>query len=344
MLHVLVDTCVWLDFAQDHKQSPLFGMFEEMLDADQFKLLLPRLVVDEFNRNRDRIAKASEAGLTTQIGVVKEAIIRTIPDGAELDTALKLLADVNFRIPQLGGFAVDILGRIENIFKETPTIETSLGVKGAAADRALNRLAPTHQGKNSIADAMIFETYWECKQASKKMGDVYAFLTHNKKDFSSATNFKVPHEDIAGAFNSSHSLYFVALKDFLTRVDPERETFGLWERDRQDEPRRLTVIYEAVERLTTQVWYNRHMNLAYEIEHGTHKVITKEEWDTGNFDHQNHTTADIWAGALEAGKRARKQLGKGNYGPWDDFEWGMLNGKLSALRWMLGDEWDMLDT
>jgi hypothetical protein len=28
----------------------------------------------------------------------------------------------------------------------------------------------------------------------------------------------------------------------------------------------------------------------------------------------------------------------------DPFELGMLHGKLSALRWVLGDDWDMLDT
>ena len=27
-----------------------------------------------------------------------------------------------------------------------------------------------------------------------------------------------------------------------------------------------------------------------------------------------------------------------------NFEWGMWNGKLSTLRWVLGSEWDFLDT
>ena len=30
--------------------------------------------------------------------------------------------------------------------------------------------------------------------------------------------------------------------------------------------------------------------------------------------------------------------------PYSDFEWGMLNGKLATLRWVLGEEWDFLDT
>ena len=50
----------------------------------------------------------------------------------------------------------------------------------------------------------------------------------------------------------------------------------------------------------------------------------------------------IWKNAQKAAQRIVDKYD--DTGPWDDFEWGMLNGKLSALRWVLGDEWDMLDT
>jgi hypothetical protein len=48
--------------------------------------------------------------------------------------------------------------------------------------------------------------------------------------------------------------------------------------------------------------------------------------------------------AKAAASRKVRQYGHRALGPFDDFEWGMLNGKLSALRWVLGSEWDFLDT
>jgi len=42
--------------------------------------------------------------------------------------------------------------------------------------------------------------------------------------------------------------------------------------------------------------------------------------------------------------RVEATYGAENLGPYTDFEWGMINGKLSALQWVTGSEWDFLDT
>lgn len=47
---------------------------------------------------------------------------------------------------------------------------------------------------------------------------------------------------------------------------------------------------------------------------------------------------------LAARARIEARYGKDALEPLDDFELGVINGKLSALRWVLGDEWDFLDT
>ena len=56
------------------------------------------------------------------------------------------------------------------------------------------------------------------------------------------------------------------------------------------------------------------------------------------------TPEDIIKGMLKSQRAVEKRFGKKNLGPWNDFEWGMLSGKLSALRWVLGYDWDFLDT
>jgi hypothetical protein len=110
------------------------------------------------------------------------------------------------------------------------------------------------------------------------------------------------------------------------------------------QPRRLSEIMEAEHLLFRQVWYNRHWNLRSGVESGEVKIITHDEFKKLKGYHPEVVVDEIWEGALAAAKRTEDEVGMENLGPWDDFEWGMLNGKLSALRWVMGDEWDFLDT
>lgn len=94
-----------------------------------------------------------------------------------------------------------------------------------------------------------------------------------------------------------------------------------------EEIRTLDEVLEMVNEFCDKVWFDRHLSLEYKIEN-----------EIENVDPQ------IWKGALEAAQKVVSKYGEQNLGPYSDFEWGMINGKLSALRWVLGDEWDMLDT
>ncbi len=350
MFNVLIDTSVWLDLAENQKLTPLLDVLTAFLADDSMRLIVPRTVVTEFHKNRDRVAKSSVKSLASHFNAVKDAIRKVDGEQRQKDKVLNFLSDVDHRIPILGGAAQGTLERIDKLLKTATVIEPTDQIKARAADRALNRKAPCHhENKNSMADAVLIETYFESVRNGKP-GDRFAFVTHNKHDFSLVNgNQKLPHADLAAGFSKIKSMYFINLGDCLRRIDPMRVNYNLWDSNWDQPPRGLTEILAAMDRLTTQVWHNRHMNREYWIEKGKIKVVSQATWEAARAKNKgryvdNMIVDDIWKGALRAARAAEKRLGKGNHGPWTDFEWGMLNGKLSALRWALGDDWDMLDT
>lgn len=345
MFNVLIDTCVWLDLAQDPKQTPLLLVVENMVKDKNLFLIIPRLVHDEFHKNRERVAKASARSLTGHFQQVKDAVQKSAGDPRRKKILLAQLDDLNHKIPLIGGAAEDVLRRVDKLLQRATIVETSDAAKLRAAERALNRKAPCHrENKNSIADAIVLETYFEAVNVGKP-GERFAFVTHNKNDFSVLNgNQKVPHPDFAPQFSKIKSMYFINLAELLRRVDPSTVTELIWEQMWQQEPRALSELLAAHERLWRQVWYNRHKYREWLIKRGKIKIVPREVWEKGRQDNQSQIIDEVWRGALRAAKSTERELGKNNVGPWTDFEWGMINGKLSAIRWMLGEEWDMLDT
>lgn len=345
MFNVLIDTSVWLDFAQDEKQTPLLTVVEEMVDDEQINLLVPSIVVSEFRKNSSRVAKSSAKSLSTHFSLVKDAVRRYEGDPDKKEVVLSLLSDVDHRIPLLGGAAEATLKRINSLFEKAAVIEPSDTVQLRAAERALQRKAPCHhENKNSIADAMLIETYFEYVRTGPAR-QRYAFVTHNKADFSLINgNQKMPHMDLATGFSRIRSMYFINLAECLRKIDAMRLTYLMWENEWSEEPRGLTELLNAMRVLEQQIWYNRHKNREYQVKTGKIKIVDRATWEKGERNNYSMIVDEIWDGALKAARSTEKEIGKKNLGPWTDFEWGMLNGKLSALRWALGDEWNMLDT
>lgn len=133
-------------------------------------------------------------------------------------------------------------------------------------------------------------------------------------------------------FFSSYTQKITKLEDTLQELSIGLENYKFIHRTKEidnfdDSPRSLDEISEAENEFFEKIWFDRHLSLRYRVENG-----------------QATVAPDIWKEALSSAQKVIDRYGEENLGPYSDFEWGMINGKLSAIRWVLGSEWDMLDT
>jgi hypothetical protein len=253
--------------------------------------------------------------------------------GEDQGEALSFIDALAHQVPLIGAMTTrnfrEILELLEQGHELVPGPDEHAGV----VRRGLEKRAPLHRQKNSVADALLIEQYAAAVRQGDSEADNFAFVTSNHEDFSAAGgDRRRPHPDIADLFKGDDSDYYLGVEglvDALRAHSPDEFDELVEESDFTEEPRRLDEILQAEQEFFDLISFDRKL---------VHRMRTLEEQLGRELTDEEH--GELIKEALERVGSSRPHLRVVE----SDFEWGMWNGKLSALRWVLGSEWDFLDT
>jgi hypothetical protein len=331
MLHLLVDTSTWLDLCKRRDGQRWIVALRLLAHQGDVELLVPRLVIDEFERNRDRVKMSMTASIAQRFKLIKQDLDDF--GGSDQEQALQVIADLARHVPLIGAMTTRNFSEVLELLRAGRAIEPGDEAKRRVIERGLSKQAPFHRSRNSVAYALLIELYATAIRGVDLDREPHAFVTSNSDDFSLPNgDNRQPHPDLDTLFVADGSTYGLGV-DGLNEIlldyfgDEIEELFA--ETYFEEEPRRLDEILEAERQLFDRIWYHRSLQHEYQLE------------DAGDDAGIEHLLAIAGPGRQRVEELYAEP---GQLGPYTDFELGMLNGKLSALRWVLGSEWDFLDT
>lgn len=330
MLRLLIDTSTWLDLSKRRDGQRWIVALRVLVHQGDIELLVPELVIDEFERNRDRIETSMTANVASRFKLIRQDLDEY--GGVDNAPAREVIDNLARHVPLIGAMTTRNFEEVLALLQAGRAVEPTEQERQRVIERGLSKRAPFHRSRNSVADALLIEMFGSAVAAGQA-GETYAFVTTNSDDFSAVdADKRQPHPDFEEIFATADAAYGlgvdglngILLEHFGSQIEELFEESNFVE-----EPRRLDEIVGAEQEMFDRIWYHRSLQ---------HEIRLSEEADA----------AELGRLKAVAGPGRRKVEAaypeSGQLGPFSDFELGMLHGKLSTLRWVLGSEWDFLDT
>jgi PIN domain len=262
---VILDTNIWIYIAESIGEAKVVPELVRLHAAGTIDLILLQTVLEEFDRNKSRVASKYYQRYS---GVISSAKALKHLDGtpADFDVALdlcrKALDIAKQSIPKS-------VTAIEKLFASLIIFETTDTHRLEAFRRLYERRAPAHNAKVSTpGDCLI----WECVLQNLRRGEV-AFCTANKADFSNPVNEGELHPDLrTEAERRAYQLsYHVSVEALLDRIGAQesikRSVASAAVRDR-----RLARAYQNIENYFAEGKHRPWLGLAVCDSCGEHTV------------------------------------------------------------------------
>ncbi len=155
MLRLLVDTCVWLDLAKSKNGQALIVPLRVLKHWKRLELLVPQVVIDEFERNRP----AAEARVAQSVADRFRELRRDLHEYADPNRLAEWLDEMTHHVPLISAMTLQNFREISELLVSGLRLEPTAAEHEQVIRRALDKRAPFHLPKNSVADALLMELY-----------------------------------------------------------------------------------------------------------------------------------------------------------------------------------------
>ena len=155
----------------------------------KLELLVPSLVVEEFERNRPRAEAAVTANVLERFRLLRRDLHEYGGDDSH-----EWLEEMSHQIPLVSAMTLQNFSEIAELLSGGHRVEPTELEYERVVQRGLEKKAPFHREKNSVADALLVELYSSEINSIGAAVDRYCFVTSNYQDFSLPK--ATPHDNV----------------------------------------------------------------------------------------------------------------------------------------------------